>query len=180
VLDSYTPERMPFVFHAIGVSMEMGKVSCELNHAAAAGRDQAMRTGEAPPPPPPVMSGPLAGAGALAGTISTQPTPLVDGATVRGDALLGDGFQLLMMAGGPAALINGDDLAWFATTGTVATFDSAVDGHSVDADGRFTAWLAGAGAGAVLIRPDQYVAGSASGAAEVAALIADLRTRLRV
>jgi 2-polyprenyl-6-methoxyphenol hydroxylase-like FAD-dependent oxidoreductase len=179
VLDSYTAERMPFVFHSIGVSMEMGKVSCELNPAAAAGRDQAMRTGEAlPPPPPPIMSGPLAGTGALAGTISTQPTLLVDAEHVHGDAVLGDGFQLILATGDPAALIEASDRDWFAAIGTAATFDRAVAGHLVDADGRFTNWLASGGAAVVLIRPDQYVAASASDAADAAKLVADLRTRL--
>jgi hypothetical protein len=179
MLDSYTPERMPFVFHSIGMSMEMGKVSCELNPAAAAGRDQAMRTGEAPPPPPPpILTGPLVGPGTLAGMISVQPTVRVDGENVHGDAVCGDGFQLILAARDPADLIGSEDRDWFATIGTMSTFDETVTGHLIDADCRFTGWLADAGAAAVLIRPDQYVADSVTDAADVAALVRDLREQL--
>ena len=47
-----------------------------------------------------------------------------------------------------------------------------------DADGRTTGWLDEHGAHAVLVRPDLYVFGSVPSAAELPALIDDLRERL--
>jgi hypothetical protein len=56
ILDTYAPERLPFVHTSVHASIAMGQVSCELNPEAAAGRDAAMRSGAMPPPPaPPVM-----------------------------------------------------------------------------------------------------------------------------
>lgn len=178
LLATYTAERTPFVHHSIGMSIAMGKVSCELDAVAAAGRDQAMRTGAAPPPPPPEpLTGPLVGPGALAGTLAVQPRLVRDGEPVWGDEVLGDGFQLVLRSGDPADLLDAHQLAWFAEVGTVATLDAGVGGHLVDADGRFTGWLDAAGAGAVLVRPDHYVYGTAAAHA-VPTLVDVLRTAL--
>ena len=88
VLRSYGPERLPFVHRSVHVSVEMGKVSCELDPAAAAGRDAAMRSGEAPPPLPPLpplpppMYSPL---------IATDPADLLAGGlSVQGNFATGD------------------------------------------------------------------------------------------
>jgi 3-(3-hydroxy-phenyl)propionate hydroxylase len=178
LLATYTAERLPLVVHSIGMSIEMGKVSCELNHDAAAGRDHALRSGMAPPPPPPSpLTGQLVGDGPLAGSLAVQPTLDHDGVTVRGDDVLGDGFQLVLRTGDPLDVIDADGLAWFAELGSVATLDPSVQGHVVDQTGVFTRWLESVSADAVLVRPDHYVYDTAEGG-EVNGLVRALRRAL--
>jgi hypothetical protein len=186
LLETYTPERLPFVHHAVHVSVEMGKVSCLLDPMAAAGRDEAMRAAAgAPPPPPPRLDGPLSNANRddpLAGTLSVQGTLRgTDGATRRADELF-PGFVLLLRTGSGADSAGVSDQAtldWFASIGGhVATLDPESDGRLDDADGRLTGWLDDHGAAAVLYRPDQYVFGSVDLLTAVAALLEQLRTAL--
>jgi 2-polyprenyl-6-methoxyphenol hydroxylase-like FAD-dependent oxidoreductase len=184
VLRSYGPERLPFVHLSVHVSVAMGKVSCELDPAAAAGRDAAMRSGEAPPPPlPPPMCSPLIAtdpADLLAGGLSVQGNFVRGGSDAhRADELLGSGFTLTMSSGDP--LDHGDPelLTWFASIGgAIATLDPAVVGHLTDTDGTFTGWLRAHNATGVITRPDQYVFGSTSESRGAAALLNQLRTAL--
>lgn len=185
VLRSYGPERLPFVHRSVHVSVEMGKVSCELDPAAAAGRDAAMRSGEAPPPLPPLpppMYSPL---------IATDPDLLAGGLSVQGnfatgdsdacraDDLLGSSFTLIVSSGDPLDQGDPDLLAWFASIdGTVATLDPAVVGHLTDTDGAFTEWLQVHNANGVITRPDQYVFGSISESRPAVALLDQLHIAL--
>jgi hypothetical protein len=184
VLVSYAPERLPFVHHAVHVSVEMGKVSCVLDPMAAAGRDAAMRVGEAPPPPPPPpMSSPLIAndpADPLAGRLSVQGNFAgTDGVAGAGDDLVGSGFAPIMASGDPRTASDAALLAWFAKIGgTVATLDPAIEDHLTDADGTFTGWLQAHNATGVITRPDQYVFASTSGSRSVVALLDQLRTAL--
>ena len=50
LLDSYTAERRPHCEWIVRLSMEMARVSCVLDEAAAAERDATLRGTEAPPP----------------------------------------------------------------------------------------------------------------------------------
>ncbi len=184
VLRSYSPERLPFVHHAVHVSVEMGKVSCELNPMAAAGRDAAMRSGQAPPPPPPPrMSSPVVAgdsADLLAGTLSVQGNfSRGTGEPGRADDLLGSGFTLITSSSAALGDLDAQLLAWFASIGgTVATLDSDVEGHLTDADGVFTGWLQAHHATGVLTRPDQYVFGSTSESRTASGLLEQLRAAL--
>jgi hypothetical protein len=63
---------------------------------------------------------------------------------------------------------------------TVASLDPATPHGARDMDGRLTAWLSDHDAEAVLIRPDFYVFGSAASAADVPALLDDLRSQLQM
>jgi 2-polyprenyl-6-methoxyphenol hydroxylase-like FAD-dependent oxidoreductase len=183
-LHSYGPERLPFVHRSVHVSVEMGKVSCELDPAAAAGRDAAMRSGEAPPPPlrPPMCSPLIATdpADPLAGGLSVQGNFVRGGSDAhRADELLGSGFTLTMSSGDPLDQGDQELLAWFASIGgAIATLDPAVVGHLTDTDGTFTGWLHAHNATGVITRPDQYVFGSTSESRGAAALLNQLRTAL--
>ncbi len=183
LLETYTPERLPFVHHAVHVSVEMGKVSCLLDPMAAAGRDEAMRSAAgAPPPPPPRLGGPLSNANRddpLAGTLSVQGTLRgADGATRRADELL-PGFVLLLRTGTVAGVAALTTLDWFTSIGgRFATLDPESDGRLDDADGRLTGWLDDHGAAGVLYRPDQYVFGSADDRSAVAELLEQLHAAL--
>ncbi len=185
VLQSYAPERLPFVHHSVHVSVEMGKVSCLLDPMAAAGRDAAMRSGVAPPPPPPPrMSGPVINADAsdaLAGSLSVQGTLTgSDGVDRRADEVLGAGFSLIARTGDPFTAIDAETLTWFGWIGgTTATLDPTVDGCIRDADGRLTGWLESHDAAVVLSRPDQYVYGSSPRIEGASVLLDQLRRSLR-
>jgi 2-polyprenyl-6-methoxyphenol hydroxylase-like FAD-dependent oxidoreductase len=179
LLSTYTAERVPFIHHSIAMSVEMGKVSCELDPAAAAGRDAAMRSGTAPPPPPPApLTGPLVGVGPLAGVLAVQPRLRHLDADVWGDDVLGVGFQLLFRSGDPAAILSSDDIAWFEQIGTIATFDAGVGDCLHDATGVFSRWLEDASASVVLVRPDHYVFDTAASVADGPQLVQALRAAL--
>ena len=81
LLDSYTVERKPQCEWIVRLSMEMGRVSCVLDPAAAAERDATLRASETPPPMGLpgltggiVQAGSADGPGALAGTFAVQGT----------------------------------------------------------------------------------------------------------
>jgi 2-polyprenyl-6-methoxyphenol hydroxylase-like FAD-dependent oxidoreductase len=182
-LESYSPERLPFVHHSVNLSVAMGQVSCILDPAAAAGRDEMMRSSDAPPPPaPPRLTGPMtsvsdAETDPLAGTLSVQGTFVaVDGPPRRADEILGAGFSLVTRTGDPAVVLGAATRDWFVSLGgATATLDTAVADHLVDADGRLTGWLDGHGVQAVLCRPDQFVFGSVTDLGKVEALVERLR-----
>jgi 2-polyprenyl-6-methoxyphenol hydroxylase-like FAD-dependent oxidoreductase len=184
VLQTYAPERLPYVHQAVHVSVEMGRVSCVLDPMAAAGRDAAMRSGQAPPPPPPPpMSSPLIANDPddlLAGRLSVQGNfALADGEACRGDDLVGSGFTLITSSGDPRAEADPQLLAWFASIGgTIATLDPVVEGHLTDIDGTFTGWLQAHNATGLITRPDQYVFGSTSESRPAESLLGHLRTAL--
>jgi 2-polyprenyl-6-methoxyphenol hydroxylase-like FAD-dependent oxidoreductase len=181
ILDTYAPERLPFVHTSVHASVAMGQVSCELNPQAAAGRDASMRSGAMPPPPPPpVMASSLIKSGdALAGTLSVQGQLHLNGKRGRADELLGDGFTLVTRVGDPSTTIAPELQAWFASIGgAMVTLDSSVEGYAEDSDGRLTSWLDSAGVNVVLYRPDQFVFGSGSGGESMQELVSTLRKSL--
>ena len=106
LLDSYGPERSAHVQHAIGLSVELGKVICVTDPEQAAGRDAFMIGLDAdparilPPLPPPMLTegiihrepdgAPAAGAGQLTG----QPTVACRGQVGLLDDVTGLGFVL--------------------------------------------------------------------------------------
>lgn len=111
LLDSYSTERAAHVRNAIFLSVELGKVICELDPEAAADRNAFLKAADgdpakAMPPMPPAALGlgalhhdadgvPLALAGQLA------PHPLlrsIDGNEARADDVLGCGFVLYVDA----------------------------------------------------------------------------------
>ncbi|MET1072212.1 MAG: bifunctional 3-(3-hydroxy-phenyl)propionate/3-hydroxycinnamic acid hydroxylase, partial [Umezawaea sp.] len=101
LLDTYPVERRAHVQHAIGLSVELGKVICVADADAAAGRDAFMLANDAdparilPPTPPSTLTGgvlrrdadgaPAAGSGVL----SPQPRLTLDGRTGPLDDLVG-------------------------------------------------------------------------------------------
>jgi 2-polyprenyl-6-methoxyphenol hydroxylase-like FAD-dependent oxidoreductase len=181
ILETYAPERLPFVHASVHASIAMGQVSCVLNSEAAAGRDAAMRSGAMPPPPPPpIMISPLIKANdALAGTLSVQANLRFGESQGRADELLGDGFTLITRVGQPTEMVDAGLQAWFASIGGRAiTLDQTVGQHAVDLDGRLTSWLDVANVDAVLYRPDQFVFGSGAGPDAASDLVTALRSAL--
>jgi hypothetical protein len=171
LLDTYTVERLPSARQAIEFSMELGKVICVPDPAAAAARDAAMAaevTGELTEVPelPGITSGcidaqsPAAGSLFVQGTIGGEPL----------DDVVGVGWRLVTVD--PAGAPLDDDLAaWFAS------IDGAV--VHLDAPDEWQArWFAHHGVTHALQRPDFALYGSATTPADAAALVARLRHQL--
>ncbi len=178
LLDTLTEERYEQNLRTIEVSVQMGRVSCTLDPAAARDRDEAFRTGRIPPPEPmPGLRGgirrrpggtdtdPRAGSLAVPGLIGR------DGRRGLADAVAGDGFCLITRHDADLSTVD-------ALGSRLLRLDPDHPDGYLDLDGRLTAWLDESGAEAVLVRPDFYVFGCASTAAEVPELLADLRDQL--
>ncbi len=188
LLDTVELERQPQNEWIITLAINLGRVLCELDPQAAAGRDEALRSAEEPPPIAlaPLDAGVLrTGAGgapaALAGTLSVQARVERGGRRGLFDDVVGSGFTLLAAGGDPLAGLGDSHRYLLAELGcNVASLQQDAPHGLRDLDGRATGWLAGAGVHAVLVRPDLYVFGAAGDQAGVAALIDDLSARLGV
>jgi hypothetical protein len=173
VLDGYTTERRPQNDWIVTLSTEMGRVSCELDPAAAAERDATLRAAEAPPPLglPPLREGTLAAGRPLTGTRAVQGLVRLAGREGRLDDLVGKDFTLLARhaAGLPAAQLE----LLEQLGGRVVVL-----GELDDLDGRLTAWFDEHGIDAVLVRPDAYVFGAVASLDDLPALLDELRAHL--
>jgi 3-(3-hydroxy-phenyl)propionate hydroxylase len=185
VLDSYGPERAEHVRHFIEASMGLGEVICLPDPAAAAQRDTAMRADLAagvqqPPRPLPRLGAGLHRDDAGGGLLSIQ-AEVADGErTARFDDVVGPGGVLLLADPRLRERLTPEITAFLAELGwpVVALAGTPGEGQVVDTTGAYTAWLAGLGAVAVLVRPDLYLYGVASDAADLTALLDHLRSAL--
>lgn len=185
LLDTYPIERQAHVQHAIGMSVELGKVICVTDTAAAAQRDEFMIGNDADPARilPPILPSTLTD-GVLHRNASGEPLP---GAGVLG-------AQPRLNLGGRVGLL--DDLI-----GPVLFVAATVDPHEVftsdqlarlramdavvlhlvsemDVDGMLLAHLAEAGHVGFVARPDHYVFATAATPSDLAAAVADLLAQL--
>ncbi|MFJ9950931.1 bifunctional 3-(3-hydroxy-phenyl)propionate/3-hydroxycinnamic acid hydroxylase [Kitasatospora sp. NPDC091207] len=208
VLDSYTEERRAQVKESILASVQLGRVICVTDPAAAAERDAtvlANRRGRGPTRPEPARplgegllyraggDGPVRPAGEVV------PQGAVAGPDGSGlfDEVVGRGFVLLLAAGAQARL-GAERLSFLAgleahvvrllpggpapdgggATGPERAAGDAGTVEVVDVDGVYGAYLARYGASALLVRPDYHVFGAAGGPEGAAALVDELRARL--
>lgn len=172
ILDTYTTERIEHLRVAATISVELGKVICVLDEAAAAARDAGLLAARAD------------GGQAIAPPAAL---PLGPGLTRAGDPLAGHAFPQGQVDGGRrfddcvparATLVTlGPDERRSVPGGTgtetgseVATVCLAELG---DADGTYRRWFAGHGRAAVLVRPDRHIFGSASAPEEIATLVGE-------
>ncbi len=186
LLDTVDVERQPQNEWIIMLAVNLGRVLCELDREAAAGRDEALRSAEEPPP---ISIAPLA-TGLIrktshgepagpAGTLSVQAQVELDGREGLFDDLIGSGFTLLSADGDPLAGLDESQREFLAALRcNIASLEPGAPRGVLDVDGRATGWLADAGVHAVLVRPDLYVFGGASDERDVSALIDDLRAQL--
>ncbi len=167
LLDSYEDERLPSARQAIDLSMELGKVICVADPAAAAARDEAMSaavTGEltALPERPGLADGVLDDDDPNAGRLFGQCR--VDGGLF--DDVHGAGWRLVTTDSGRP---DDDALAWFDSIGgRLIVLDPAEVADE---------WSAG-GASWWLQRPDFHLYGTAADAAAATGLLIRLRARL--
>jgi 3-(3-hydroxy-phenyl)propionate hydroxylase/flavoprotein hydroxylase len=186
LLETYTAERKPQCEWIVRLSMEMARVSCVLDPAAAAERDATLRTTQTPAHLglPGFTDGLMQersdeGAGALAGTFAVQGTVAGPAGEGRFDDVVGRGFVVLAADGDPRSALDGDRAAFLeGLGGRFASLDLHAQGGVRDVDGRLTSWLADNGAAAVIVRPDFYVFGAAGSNEDLPALVDDLRRQL--
>ena len=186
LLDTYTPERRHQNEVTIGISVEMGRVSCTVDPQVAARRDAAFRSGDVPPPP--VLPG--IGPGVTHHTDDGAPDPVAGQRAVQGvvavgersgrfDDVVGRGFVVLTADGDPRVLLGDERVAFVERLGTqLVTLDQTVPGAVRDVDGALTRWLSTHGIRAIVSRPDYYAFGGVRRVEDLPALVDDLRARL--
>jgi 2-polyprenyl-6-methoxyphenol hydroxylase-like FAD-dependent oxidoreductase len=184
LLDTYELERRPHVATWIDVSLAVGRVSHVVDPDAAAARDAKILAGEMPPLPesPTLTSGVLQrDGGPHVGGLFVQ-APVVSSA---GSGLLhdvaGHGFLVVSAAGDPrssvdpaaAAILREIDASviWIADAPTEP-------GGFADPTGAIRAFFDEAGAAAMVVRPDHYVAGVAADLSELSGVLAELGLKL--
>ena len=168
LLDSYESERKDHARAWVINAIELGKVICVLDPAAAAERDKGMRAArEAGLPPPSSGTLPRLGLGVNqpdrhGGTLAAGGQVIHAGRQGHFDDVVGSGFVLLSRSDNPAAKLSPQAAAAFAALGGVSVhIDPA--GDTVDKDGAYGRWLGDIGADTALIRPDFYLFGAATG-----------------
>jgi flavoprotein hydroxylase len=183
LLDTYASERAPQVRATIEFSIELGKVICVPDPAAAAARDAAMIAaardrGPTPPLPAPTLGpGVLAADDALAGHLFVQGEVVHAGRRGRFDDVVGCGFTLVSTVGDPLRRLTPELAEFFASLGGSGAH-VAPGGPVDDAGGSYARWFAEHGVAVVLQRPDFHVFGAAAGIDGSAALVAALRAAL--
>ncbi|MFJ8163950.1 bifunctional 3-(3-hydroxy-phenyl)propionate/3-hydroxycinnamic acid hydroxylase [Streptomyces sp. NPDC096136] len=202
LLDTYTEERRAQAREAILASVQLGRVICVTDPAAAAERDAtvlANRRGRPtgrPEPAKPLTGGllrrlpgaqeaePAAGAVVPQGRVARPGGP--DGLF---DEVVGRGFVLLTTDDAHTGL-DGERLVFLAELDArvvrLLPPGQEADGGGgsevigvTDVDGVYGPYLAGFGATSLLVRPDYHVFGAAAGPQGAAALVDDLRAALR-
>ncbi|UFR00897.1 bifunctional 3-(3-hydroxy-phenyl)propionate/3-hydroxycinnamic acid hydroxylase [Streptomyces sp. Go40/10] len=204
LLDSYTEERRAQVRESILASVQLGRLICVTDAAAAAERDAtvlANRRGRGPGRPDPARpitcgllhrpdgtdtrvtpTGEVLPHARLLGPSGAQPLedPVRGGFVLftKAEAETGltpDRLSFLRDVGARVVRLWPAGGAYDGTGGAVEAVE-AVD--ALDADGVLRAWLDRYGATALLVRPDYHVFGTATGPDGTALLVDDLRTRL--
>jgi 3-(3-hydroxy-phenyl)propionate hydroxylase len=188
LLDSYETERRPHAATWIDVSLAVGRVSQVLDPSAAAERDAKIRGGEMPPLP----DSPTLTAGVVQLDAGGTARPPVGGLFIQapiesetGDGLLhdvfGHGFLVVSVAGDPRAAIDADAEAVLqAIDATVIWLGDGGPGAFRDPSGATKAFCDAAGAAAMVVRPDHYIAGAVGDLGELSLLVADLASELSV
>ncbi len=187
LLDSYQVERMPHVSQIIDLSIYLGKIICMPDPAEAEKRDLAFKTGSAPPPPdfPHLTDGILHRVdGAVqdgAGLLSPHVSVATEHAQGRLDDVAGLGFLLVSTGPDPQETLGSDTLQALRAVG-VSFLPLATRGASkgiLDLDGKLEPFMDKHGWDAMIVRPDFYIFGGASGKADRALLAGDFLNTLQ-
>jgi 3-(3-hydroxy-phenyl)propionate hydroxylase len=184
LLDTYETERRPHVTTWIEVSLAVGRVSHVLDPVAAAERDARILAGEMPPLPdsPTLTDGVLqSDARAPIGGLFVQaPIESAKGSGLLHD-VVGHGFLVVSAAGDPRPAIDAEAEAVLGAIGAAVIWLGEDDpGSFADPTGAIKAFFEDAGAAAMVVRPDHYVAGAVADLSELSTLIADLASKMSV
>lgn len=197
LLDTYASERKVHVRNAIQLSLNLGKVICEVDkedaedlHAVLrAARERDMAQSAQRPGVHPLVTGLLdQGADGVASPMAGELTPLgrLSRGSVTGllDDMVGHGWVLLCLdeprtSLDTAALSCLDDIgAHLVQVVPPGRSRQATDPAAVDVDGVYGRFLAEYDSRAALVRPDYYVFGGARDGDQLRALVRRLRDRL--
>ncbi|MET0135667.1 MAG: bifunctional 3-(3-hydroxy-phenyl)propionate/3-hydroxycinnamic acid hydroxylase [Kibdelosporangium sp.] len=187
LLDTYPAERRAHVQHAIGMSVELGKVICVADGDVAAQRDAFMLANDAdparilPPTPPSTLNvgvlrrdadgEPMAGTGVL----SPQPRLTLGGRSGLLDDLVGPAVVVAATVD-PREVLSDDQLARLRSLNAVVLHLVP----EVDVDGVLLAHLAAAGHIGFVLRPDHYLFAGAETPPDLADAVTDLLTQLPI
>ena len=187
LLDTYAVERQPHVRTIIDASVENGRYICLLDREEALERDRRLRERLAAGTDvrsfrsviPGLTAGVLATtAGPQRGELFIQPTVRTTTGSALLDEVIGNGFALVVE--GP--LPDTEQTRWFADElgGRIVSVvpQPQAAAEIVDDSGALRSWFHETGSTSVLVRPDRYVFGTASGAAATGELIDDLARQL--
>lgn len=183
LLDSYESERSPHVRSLIDLAVALGRVICVPDAEQAADRDRRMiaeaRERKAPVPAqlPPLGPGCFQPRDPAAGRLFVQDRVRRGAALGLFDDVVGRGWALVSPLGDPAARLDPELAAFFASIGGVGAHVAA-DGPIEDVGGGYARWFGEHGAAVALQRPDFHVFGTAPALDGAAALVAALRERL--
>ena len=183
ILDSYATERIPQVRQVIEFSIGLGKVICVADAAEAAARDRAMieaarERGLTPPLPQPTIGlGITHPSDPHAGELFLQANVTRGANRGRFDDVVGRGFVLASPVVDPAAFLDPELAAFFASIGGRVV--SLADGSPVrDVDGAYAKWFGDRALALALQRPDFHLFGTAPRAEDAASLVRSLRSAL--
>ena len=185
LLDTYQQERAPHVSDVIRASIFLGQIICIPDVAEAAKRDELFLSGAAPPPAPfPILTDGLLDRDAsgkprgLAGQLSPHATVRLRKSEGRFDQIVGLGFLVILAPGVEASAISGSNRAFLSQLGArVVTLGDQPDDVE-DLQTKFTCFLKAANADAIIVRPDFYIFGDASGDQGVNSLVDGLRAQM--
>ncbi|WP_329236793.1 bifunctional 3-(3-hydroxy-phenyl)propionate/3-hydroxycinnamic acid hydroxylase [Streptomyces sp. NBC_01460] len=191
LLDTYGTERSAHVQHAIGMSVELGKVICVTDPGDAAMRDAHMISHGAdperalPPLPPTVLSNGLIACGeaGTAGLLSRQARISYRGRVGLLNGVVGRGF-VVASATDPRTMLSARQLAFLKSIRAHLLHLTPPGAHAdeevaaVDLDGFYLPHLAVARQAGVVIRPDHYLFGTAATPEGLARLVDDLEKQL--
>jgi flavoprotein hydroxylase len=197
VLDTYTAERRGHVQHAIGMSVDLGKVICQPDRQAAADRDAVMlatrKRGASRPPTQSAVYQPLAGG--LMHTEEGRPVSpagnlVPQGRVARGretglfDDVVGRGFTLLARDD-PRRRLDPEQLDFLDRLGTHLVHIRSADEPAseseyavADIDGVYSSYMDKMKVTALLVRPDFYAFGGARDGDAIGGLVRSLRNEL--
>jgi len=185
LLDTYEEERRPHVQRWIDLSIAVGRISCTLDPALAASRDDEFLRGVQPSlPEPPVLSGRMVGGldglpRRPQGEIFVQAPVSNAGREALLHDLVGHGFLLVCLEGDPRPTLGEEAIALLDRLGCTCWWlggDGA--GALGDPTGRMRSWFADRGVVAALVRPDYYVAASSARVEEISPALARFDRRL--
>nr|WP_294502544.1 bifunctional 3-(3-hydroxy-phenyl)propionate/3-hydroxycinnamic acid hydroxylase [uncultured Rhodopila sp.] len=187
LLDTYTAERKPHVTAVIDASVYLGRIICIADHAEAAARDQAFKSGTAEPLPPfPHLTAGLLARNAdettrpMVGLLSPHGTVRLRTHEGRWDEVVGQGFTVVVRDADPAKLLRPDQLRALETIGghAVCLTNGRGGERVVDVDGRFGDFLKAHGAAGMIVRPDFYVFGGVAASDDLPDLVDNLLAEL--
>lgn len=185
IVDTYASERIGQVQVMTTLSVELGKLVCITDPEGAAKRDRDILSnqndsGPVAPPPLPIGAGLRASEDANSGLLLPQGRVRVGESTRLLGDLLDVGFWLLCAGVTPS--FSDESAATLRRIGVTVTAievrpnDTAAD--FVDVDGVYRSWFDSSNTSFVLVRPDGYVFGAASGVDDLYALIGSLADQL--